>query len=116
MDNLLIKDSLNFLAWTQGTGMCTIERDGRYSKYVPIKEEHYPQSGFRCEKCGAVGHKPVKTVTKTRPITYYGPEYENGFGRMVKDIIGQGYETVEEKLLCQRCVLIEQDIIRPEGK
>ena len=57
---------------------------------------------YRCEKCQKTtpNDQPCnRVVTATRPKTYYSEEDERGYRRMV----GAGFETVSEKVLCAKC-------------
>jgi hypothetical protein len=111
---LQIKTSCNLLAWTQNTGLCTVERDGSCSKYVPVKEDHIPQPGFKCSVCGTLGHKPAIVPVKIRDKVYTEMGLDM-YGNPVEVVTGEGFETVKEAMLCQRCDCIRRGTIKPEG-
>jgi hypothetical protein len=79
---------------------------------VSVSLDRPANMGFKCG-CGQLARKPIKVVTETRPVYYFGPWYENRNGDMVRDMVGQGTEIVKEVGLCQRCALILDGVITP---
>lgn len=57
---------------------------------------------YYCNKCNKLS-KPRESanrvVTKIRAKTYYGEDRETG--RQV--VVGEGYETVQEAIMCKEC-------------
>lgn len=92
--------SLDVLAWGNGIlkPVRTIQGYQGKTVYQTLENGDDHKTGFKCQACGDVRHKPIKVVTETRQVTY-----KTGH---------KGTEIVKEKMICQRCNFKFQGIIK----